>query len=107
MKKLLLSSIIMIAVCSVASAQNSDLRLEKNSKKVTTAPTITNAAAAKPQKAAVSKSDEAALKTKEDGTASEKTNDLQAAPATPAATSSDMKADKQKEAVKAAPVKKG
>ena len=44
----------MFAVCSFATAQNSDLRSAKTAKKTTT-PAITNAAAAKPEKAAVNK----------------------------------------------------
>ena len=105
MKKLFLSSIIMLAVCSFASAQNSDLRAAKASKKATTAPAITNAAAAKPEKAAVNQSDASAIKTKEDGTA-QKTDYLQTKPAT---KSTDVEAakPKQNEATKPAPVKKG
>ncbi|MBS1755508.1 MAG: hypothetical protein R2765_03380 [Ferruginibacter sp.] len=102
MKKLLLSTIIMFAVCSFATAQNSDLRSAKTAKKTTT-PAITNAAAAKPEKAAVNKSDEAVVKTNEDGTASAKTNDLGSKPN---AASTDVKAAKQNEAAKKAPVKK-
>lgn len=99
----------MLAVCSFATAQNSDLRAAKATKKATTTPAFTNAAAAKPEKAAINKSDASAVKTKADGTAAPKadalrTDDLNAKPT---ATNTDAEAAKKKEAVKAAPVKKG
>lgn len=105
MKKLVLSSIMMLAVCSFATAQNSPLR---SAKKAATSPSFTNAAASKPEISTINKSGASAVKAKEDGNVTPinalRSDDVNLRSA---ATNTDAQAEKKKEAVKAAPVKKG
>ena len=100
MKKLFLSSIIVLGVCSFATAQSTDA---KASKKLTTAPSIS--AAPTPQKAAVATTN---VKENPDGTVDSRTNDLKSTTDVKAntPTSADVQAAKKKEVKKTAPAKK-
>lgn len=100
-----MSSIIMLGVCSFATAQNSDLRAAKASKKAATKPAFTNASAAKPENVAIIKPDASAVKS----TTATKADALRADDVStkPTAASADVEATKKNQAVKAAPVKKG